>query len=142
MCVRVPPRVHACVCTCQFVLQWAPACSLCRVCLLPAKPLLSQRQASCTGSVTAPRLPRELLQRFPASPQGRRAHRGSGGSNAGHKKKKKNPSFTSVSVETPEILVLFLFVIFKSTKLLFLSLTEEKSSCRLQPCTATRTWPE
>lgn len=110
VCVRVAPRVrtrvfaHVSLCCGR-----APACSLCRVCLLPAKPLLSQRRASCTGSVTAPRLPRELLQRFFRFPPSRTAgaQGGSGGSNAGHKKKKKkfllhlcvsgNPRDTSVA---------------------------------------------
>lgn len=114
--VRVCVRATVCVRVClhmPVVLQWALPCSLCRVCLLPAKPLLSQRRAPCTGSVTAPRLPRELLQRFPASPQGRRACRGLRRQQRRPQRKKKKNPFTSVSMETPEILlVLFFFWLF------------------------------
>lgn len=64
----------------------------------PCKASVIPAPSSLHGSVTAPRLPRELLQRFPASPQGQRACTGLRRQQRRPQKKKKNKSLLHLCV--------------------------------------------
>lgn len=110
--VFVCARASTCARTRQFVLQWAPACSLCRVCLLPAKPP-AQAPLAHLGS------PGSCYSAYPLPLKDGGRTGGSGNSgrrsgSAGHKEKKKIPLFTSVLVENPRDTSVVSFCYFKT----------------------------
>lgn len=134
----VSARLHVCLPR-QFVLQWAPACSLCRVCLLPAKPVLSQRLLHRLRYRTS--TPPGAATAFPCFPSRTAGAQGAPAAAAQATRKGRKIPFSPPCQWKPQRYECCFFLLFLNPpNCCFLSLTEEKSSRRLQPCTAKRAW--
>lgn len=129
--MRARHCVCVCVCTCQLCCsgRWLVHYAVCVSCLQS----LCYRSAELLAPAPLPHLGSPgscySVSPLPLKDGGRAG--GSGGSNAGHKEKRKKSLLPLCVNGNPRDTTCFFFVIFKSTKL-FLSLSEGKNSCRVQ----------